>query len=79
MRAPQAETEYARRCRDCADAIRDDILRLVAQAQSVGWRADDVGEALIALGDVLVSVDGLKTLKSCSSAQVSNSRRHQPI
>lgn len=79
MNAPREEAEYEARCRDCTDAIRDDILLLVDQAQSVGWRADDIGEALIALGDVLVSVDGLKTLKSCSSAQVSNSRRHQPI
>lgn len=62
MKAPKAETEYEERGRDCVDAIRDSILRLVDEAQAAGWRVDDVGEALIALGDVLVRIDGLKRL-----------------
>jgi len=63
MKAPKAETEYEERERDCADAMRDGILRLVDEAQAAGWRVDDVGEALITLGDVLIGIDGLKRLR----------------
>lgn len=63
MTALKAKTEYEGRGRDCVDAILDGILQLVDEAQAAGCRVDDVGEALIALGDVLIWINGLVTLK----------------
>ncbi len=63
MRPPKSDTEYDGRSHDCMNAIHEHILRLLDEALSSGWRPDDVGEALICIGDTLVRVDGLNTLR----------------
>ncbi len=63
MRPPKADIEYDGRSHDCMNAIHEHILRLLDEAQSSGWRPDDIGEALISIGDTLIRVDGLNTLR----------------
>jgi hypothetical protein len=41
---------------------RERLCSAIDEEQATVWRVDDVGEALITLGNVLVRTDGLKKL-----------------
>ncbi|MCA1403687.1 hypothetical protein I6F26_03595 [Ensifer sp. IC3342] len=63
MKPPKSDHEYEGCERDCMEAIQGHILRLLDEAQSVGWHPADVGAALMEFGDMLVRVDGRKLLE----------------
>lgn len=62
MRAPKSDVEYDGRINECIQAIGSDLKNAVDRAVEAGWRVDDVGAALIDIGDRLVKRNGYEAL-----------------
>lgn len=62
MKPPKSDDEYDGRIEDCIIALRDRVVSATNQAVTAGWGCDDVGAALIEIGDMLIGTTGYDAL-----------------